>query len=179
MLKKIFAGAVLYAAVHASSAMMGGGAFSNINPTGKTVANSGAPQTDIKDTVIAYSTADAAMNAAKAQGRKTLPRFEKMWADHAPGTFSVKIPLTQNGQTEHIWMQIDGFADNLVIGRLANEPVNGTKYKMGQDMTAQKSDIEDWMVRDGDSIWGAYTARVMLASMPKDEAAALQAMLRD
>jgi uncharacterized protein YegJ (DUF2314 family) len=171
MLKKIIAGAALYAVLYGGANLTGvpSGAFSS----------AGGAQTDVKDTVIAYSTRDAAMNAAKAMGRKSLPRFEKMWAARAPGTFSVKIPLTQNGKTEHIWMQIDGFADNLVIGRLANEPVNGTQYKMGQDMTALKSDVEDWMIRDGDAIWGAYTARVMLASMPKDEAAVLKAMLRD
>jgi uncharacterized protein YegJ (DUF2314 family) len=181
MLKKLAAAAALYFVVYGAAQLTGmdNGAFSSIGAAGHGSPASGGAQTDIKDTVIAYSTRDEAMNAAKAMGRKSMPRFEKMWADHTPGTYSVKIPLTQNGRTEHIWMQIDGFWDNMVIGRLANKPVNGTQYKMGQNMTVPKSDVEDWMVRDGDAIWGAYTARVMLASMPKDEAKALQAMLRD
>lgn len=189
MLKKIAAGLVLYAVAFGGANLtgMGGGTFSSMTatnakpkaiPAAKPGADPKAPR-PVDDNVIAYSTEDEAMNAAKAQGRKTLPRFEKMWAEQAPGTFSVKFPLTQNGETEHIWLQIDGIKDGKFSGRLANVPVNGNAYKMGQRMTVAKSAVEDWMIRDGDAIWGAYSARVMLAAMPKDQAAALQAMLRD
>ncbi len=189
MLKKIAAGLVLYAVAFGGSNLtgMGGGTFSPTNvsndkpsaiPAAKLGADPKAPR-PLNDNVIAYSTEDEAMNAAKAQGRKTLPRFERMWDEQAPGTFSIKFPLTQNGETEHIWLQIDGIKDGKFAGRLANVPVNGNQYKMGQRMTVAKSDVEDWMIRDGDGIWGAYSARVMLAAMPKDQAAALQAMLRD
>lgn len=181
MLKKLAGAAALYFVAFGGAHLTGTniGLFSTFGTTDSGTPVSGGSQTDIKDTVISYSTQDTAMNAAKATGRKTLPRFEKMWADRVAGTYSVKIPLTQNGQTEHIWMQIDGFQEDMIIGRLANKPVNGTDYKMGQSMKVPKSDVEDWMVRNGDAIWGAYTARVMLASMPKEEAAALKAMLRD
>ena len=189
MLKKIAAGLVLYAVAFGGANLsgMGGGTFSSMSassdkpaaiPAAKPGADPKAPR-PIDDNVIAYSTQDEAMNAAKAQGRKTLPRFERMWAEQAPGTFSVKFPLTQNGETEHIWLQIDGIKDGKFSGRLANVPVNGNQYKMGQRMVVAKSAVEDWMIRDGDGIWGAYSARVMLAAMPKDQAAALQAMLRD
>ena len=133
----------------------------------------------VKENVVAYSTKDAAMNAAKVQGRKTLPRFETMWADQAPGTYSIKFPLTQNGKTEHIWLQVDQLSGDVIKGRLANQPVNGTKYKMGQQMSVAKSDVEDWMIRSGNAIWGAYSARVALADMPKDQADALRVMFKD
>ncbi len=42
---------------------------------------------------------------------------------------------------------------------LANTPVNGTKYKLGQAMTVASNDVEDWMVRTSDQIYGGYTAR--------------------
>jgi uncharacterized protein YegJ (DUF2314 family) len=121
----------------------------------------------------------AAKPGAKDHGRKTLPRFLKMLADGNSGTYSVKFPLTQNGATEHIWLQVDDYQNDTFAGRLADVPVNGTKYKMGDVLTVAKSDVEDWMIRDGDAIWGAYTARVAVASLPEDQAKAMQAMFRD
>lgn len=147
-------------------------------PAAKPGTDPSAPR-PVKDNIVAYSTKDKAMQAAKAEGRRTMPRFEKMWADSAPGTYSVKFPLTQNGATEHIWLQVDGFQDNMVVGRLANAPVNGTKYRRGQNMNVPKSDVEDWMVRDGNSIWGAYSARVALADMPKADADRMRVMFKD
>jgi uncharacterized protein YegJ (DUF2314 family) len=147
-------------------------------PAARTGANPSAPR-PMKSNVVAYSKQDKAMQAAKAEGRRTMPRFEKMWADSAPGTYSVKFPLTQNGATEHIWLQVDRFQDGAVVGRLANVPVNGTKYQRGQNMSVPKSEVEDWMVRDGNSIWGAYSARVALADMPKAEADKMRVMFKD
>jgi uncharacterized protein YegJ (DUF2314 family) len=138
----------------------------------------GAPR-QVNDNVVAFNTQDKSMNAAKEYGRKTLPRFLKMLANGDAGTYSVKFPLTQNGATEHIWLQVDDCQNDTFAGRLADVPVNGTKYRMGDVMTVAKSDVEDWMIRDGDAIWGAYTARVAVASLPEDQAKAMQAMFRD
>ena len=188
MLKKIAGGLALYLVVYGGANMggLGGSTFSNTMrenkpmaiPAAKAGADPQAPR-KVTENVIAYSTQDEAMKAAKVQGRKTLPRFERMMAEQAPGTYTIKFPLTQNGETEHIWLQVDGQADGKFIGRLANEPVNGTKYKMGQKMEVAKSDVEDWMVRDGDGIWGGYSLRVMFGAMPKEDVAKYQAMLRD
>lgn len=147
-------------------------------PAAKPGASPSAPR-QINDNVVAFNTQDKSMNAAKAHGRKTLPRFLKMLADGNAGTYSVKFPLMQNGATEHIWLQVDDYQNDTFAGRLADVPVNGTKYKMGDVLTVAKSDVEDWMIRDGDAIWGAYTARVAVASMPEDQAKQLQAMFRD
>jgi uncharacterized protein YegJ (DUF2314 family) len=147
-------------------------------PAAKLGASPSAPR-QIDDNVVAFRTTDKSMNDAKDHGRKTLPRFLKMLANGDAGTYSVKFPLTQNGATEHIWLQIDDYQNDTFAGRLADVPVNGTKYKMGDVMTVAKADVEDWMIRDGDAIWGAYTARVAVASLPEDQAKAMQAMFRD
>ncbi|BCM19828.1 DUF2314 domain-containing protein [Mesorhizobium sp. J8] len=125
----------------------------------------------IKPNVVAYSTADDAMQGAKAKGRATLPRFHELIDAGTRGTYTVKFPLTQNGATEHIWLQLVGFSNGHFVGLLADEPVNGNKYKMGDRMSVAEADVEDWMIRDGGNVYGGYTVRQALADMPKEQAA--------
>lgn len=133
----------------------------------------------IKENVVAYHTGDAALNSAKSQGNATLPRFRELVNAGTPGTYTLKFPLTQNGATEHIWMQLVDYKDHAYIGLLANDPVNGTKYKMGDRMTVAEADVEDWMVHTGTEMYGGYTVRAMLKDMPKADADKYRAMFRD
>jgi uncharacterized protein YegJ (DUF2314 family) len=141
-------------------------------------ADPSAPR-KVKNNVVAYHTADQAMNGAKSKARQSLPRFAKMWEDGVSGTYTIKFPLMQNGETEHIWLQVDGFKGDMIDGRLANEPVNGNKYKMGQRMQIARADVEDWMVNQGDAIYGGYTARVMMDQMPEDQRAQYEKLFKD
>lgn len=137
--------------------------------------NSAAPQAN----VVSYSTEDKAMQAAKKNGRMTLPRFHQLIADGTPGTYTVKFPLTQNGATEHIWLQLVGIGDGNFIGLLADVPVNGNKYKMGDRMTVAEADVEDWMIKDGNVIYGGYTTRQAFADMPREQVAKYGLTFRD
>lgn len=133
----------------------------------------------MKENVVAYHTSDEAMNAAKKKARETLPRFLELVNAGTAGTYTLKFPLTQNGETEHIWMQLLDYQDGTFVGLLANDPVNGTKYKMGDQMEVAKADVEDWMVRTDEVIYGGYTARVALNDMPKEQAEKYRVMFRD
>lgn len=133
----------------------------------------------VKDNVIAYHTGDEAMIGAKRQARATLPRFCKLIADGTRGAYIVKFPLTQNGETEHIWLQLDGGCGSEFVGRLANDPTTGSKYRKGDRMTVAAADVEDWMIRTPSAIYGGYTTRVALTQMPKDEQDKYRSMFRD
>jgi len=133
----------------------------------------------VKENVIAYHTSDSSMNAAKKKARQTLPRFLELVEAGTPGTYTLKFPLTQNGETEHIWMELRDHRDGTFIGLLANDPVNGTKYKMGDRMEVAKADVEDWMINTGELMYGGYTVRAMLKDMPKEEADKYRPMFRD
>jgi uncharacterized protein YegJ (DUF2314 family) len=133
----------------------------------------------VKTNVVAYQTGDEKMNAAKRQARETLPRFTALMNEQASGAYQVKFPLTQNGATEHIWLQVDGHRDGSFHGRLANKPVNGTQYKRGDRMSVAAAQVEDWMVTSGDVIFGGYTARVALADVPEERARNLAKRFRD
>jgi uncharacterized protein YegJ (DUF2314 family) len=133
----------------------------------------------VKENVVAYHTGDQSMNSAKRKARETLPRFLELIDAGTAGTYTLKFPLTQNGETEHIWLQLTDYRDGTFVGLLANDPVNGTKYKMGDRMEVAKADVEDWMINTGSEIYGGYTARVALADMPKEEADKYRPMFRD
>jgi uncharacterized protein YegJ (DUF2314 family) len=133
----------------------------------------------VKENVVAYHTGDQAMNAAKKKARETLPRFLELIDAGTAGTYTLKFPLTQNGETEHIWMQLTDYRDGTFVGLLANDPVNGTKYKMGDEMKVASADVEDWMIRTDELIYGGYTARVALAAMPREQAEKYRIMFRD
>src|SRR3954467_8792592 len=109
-------------------AAVGYGVFSSL---GHMPGGSGASLAESKQNVVSYSTEDKAMQAAKNSGRSTLKRFHELITVGTPGTYTVKFPLTQNGATEHIWLQLVGYSDGSYIGLLADVPVNGNKYKIG------------------------------------------------
>lgn len=133
----------------------------------------------IDGNIVAYSTANDSLAAARKKARDTLPRFVSLLNSGMKATFTVKFPLTQNGHTEHIWLQVAKAEGNAFSGLLANEPVNGTKYKLGQPMSVAPADVEDWMVRTSDAIYGGYSARYQVKDMPKAQAERLAAMFRD
>ena len=133
----------------------------------------------VSDNVVAYTTANDALAGARKKARDTLPRFVSLMKSGMKATFTVKFPLTQNGHTEHIWLQVADVKDGVFFGRLANKPVNGSKYQIGQVMTVASADVEDWMVRTSDAIYGGYTTRYALKDMPKPQAEKLAIMFRD
>lgn len=118
-------------------------------------ANADAPR-NVKENVVAYRVGDLSIAAARQKARETLPRFFAMHKEGVNGAFTLKFPLTQNGKTEHIWMEFVQAKGDRIIGLLSNEPVEGDKYKMGDRMDVAKSDIEDWMVRTQDGFFGGY-----------------------
>ena len=46
-------------------------------------------------------------------------------------------------------------------------------------MTVAARDVEDWMVKTSDAMYGGYSARVALEELPKEQADKYRAMFRD
>jgi uncharacterized protein YegJ (DUF2314 family) len=179
MLDKVFGATVLCAAIYLGvSALDTMSSKPTAIPEASANSDPSAPRR-VNDNVTAFSTSDPAMNAAKAKARETLPRFEAMVQNNHEGTYSVKFPMTQNGQTEHIWLQVEGVSTDTIVGRLANKPIHGNQYRMGQTMVIQKAQVEDWMIRSDNGMWGVYTARAALAAANDDQSKAMLAMFKD
>ena len=94
----------------------------------KTAPKSADERRVIGDNVVAYTTANEAIKAARQKARETLPRFASLMKSGIKATFTVKFPLTQNGHTENIWLQVSAMSDAGFIGVLANK---GCVYLIG------------------------------------------------
>jgi uncharacterized protein YegJ (DUF2314 family) len=137
-----------------------------------------------EDSTLAFKETDAAMNAAIADARQTLPDFLKMAAagDLASEIYSVKraVPLGNSDggvEVEHIWITLDAIAGDTLTGRYSNQP-DYFKARLGDRVTFPVSEVSDWSYWDADGmLHGSYTTRVMLSVLSQDEAAALSAQL--
>ncbi len=124
-----------------------------------------------KDEVIKVAPDDAAMEAAKREGRRTLPEFWQHQAKPAAdeSMFSVKFDLLPGPAAEYIWASVATRDADGVVGVLGNVP-EAPGYSIGQSVKINEADIIDWQYRKGTRMQGHYTTRVLLDQMPPAEA---------
>ncbi|EGF92828.1 hypothetical protein ABI_12660 [Asticcacaulis biprosthecium C19] len=131
------------------------------------------------DPIVVVEEGDAAMNAAIAKARSTLPVFWAELADPKPNEsdFALKIEISDGEAVEHFWCTDivgDGKAARCAIG---NDPQWVTNVKLGQVIDVKPDDISDWMYfRDG-KIVGGQTIRALLPHLPPEEAEVYRNML--
>jgi uncharacterized protein YegJ (DUF2314 family) len=123
---------------------------------------------------------DPKMEAAKRQGRSTLPTFFAHLASPGAdeGDFALKFNLTPDRSgAEFIWageLQIGRAGE--ITGVLNNVPID-TRFTQGQRVTIDRALIVDWGYRKGPVYQGNYTTRELLNRMSPEEAAQIRAAL--
>jgi uncharacterized protein YegJ (DUF2314 family) len=122
--------------------------------------------------------ADAAMNAAIAEGRRTLPAFYRRLAAPQPGDgeFMVKFDIDPSDEAEFVWAADLDRSTSPMTGRLINQPVN-TSDRLGDRVAIAEASIIDWGYRTGGVVQGNFTNRVLLEHMPPEEAASYRRFL--
>lgn len=132
-----------------------------------------------KDKVINFADDDAQMNEAIAAARKTLPLFWTAFSDRQPGDdgFSIKVHIEQGQYGEHFWTRDVEKSGAEIHARIANDPNGVTSVKLGQRIRVNPEQISDWTYWRNGMMQGAYTLRVMLPRLPKEQAAQFRARL--
>ena len=105
-------------------------------------------------TVIAVSGDDPDMIEAVAEARDRWPEFVEAFHERREGEwFSVKVPVTVDGVTEFIWVEVTGIEPEYIHGTLGNDPVDLGGLKMGDVVEVPVAELNDWSIRypDGDS----------------------------
>jgi uncharacterized protein YegJ (DUF2314 family) len=122
--------------------------------------------------------ADPEMEAAKREGRATLPEFYRHFAAPArdESMFSVKFDLLPGPEVEYIWAHVSKRDGELLLGELTNDPI-ATGYRYGQAMRIREADVIDWQYLKGSRMQGHYTTRVLIDRMPPEDAAQVRAAL--
>lgn len=130
-----------------------------------------SPDTVIKD----YD--EKEMDAAIARARSEVDSFIAELSKRNRSDFAGKVPIQDNDETEHFWLTDIVYRNGKFEGIIGNDPGIVTNVKSGQKWSVKKSEISDWMFMREGKMYGNYTIRPLLKSMPEDQAAKFRSML--
>lgn len=118
---------------------------------------------------------DPEMNAAMARARSTVDGFVR----RLPGMrfegafFTIKVPLTENGETEHVWINEPEFDGERFTGYIASVPVSLASWSYGDRVTVALDGISDWVAVANGTLYGGFTLHVLRPRMTPEEQQAL------
>jgi uncharacterized protein YegJ (DUF2314 family) len=126
---------------------------------------------EVKAPVIGVPNGDS-IEQAITEARRRWPEFATAFQTRQPGDtrFIVKAPFTsEDGDTEHMWLEVFGLEPEYVHGHLINDPFHNKKLKQGSQVEVAVAEISDWLCPDAqDNPKGNFTGRVVdEASKPK------------
>ena len=129
------------------------------------------------DTLVRGGYDEREMDAAIARARKEVDAFiAEMEKGNGEG-FAVKAPIEYQGQTEHFWLTDVVYRNGQFEGIIGNEPGMAKNVRLGQKWTIKKHEISDWMYMRDEKMYGNYTMRPLLKTLPPDEAEEYRKML--
>lgn len=131
------------------------------------------------DTLVTTEYDQKEMDAAIARARSEVDSFIEKLKSRTGLGYAVKVGITDGGETEHFWLTDVKYDNGEFAGIINNEPGLVRNVKFGQTWTVKKDEITDWMYLNGNKMYGNYTMRPLLNSMPKEEADKFRAMLGD
>jgi uncharacterized protein YegJ (DUF2314 family) len=141
---------------------------------------SGCGKADDKpETLVESGYDEQEMEAAIARARKEVDTFIAELSRPTGENHAVKVPITDNGQTEHFWLINVSYRNGQFEGEINNEPGMVKNVRSGEKRRANKSEISDWMFMRGGKLHGNYTMRPLLTTMPKEEADKYRSMFAE
>jgi uncharacterized protein YegJ (DUF2314 family) len=132
-----------------------------------------------EDKTIRVESSDPEMNKVIEKARNGLSTFWVHYTNPGPGEngFALKVRLSEGSKHEHFWLIALEHRDELIFGKIANDPNVIHNVKNGQVIQVEPDRITDWMyLRDG-KIVGNETLRPLLKRMPKAQADHFRAKL--
>jgi uncharacterized protein YegJ (DUF2314 family) len=131
------------------------------------------------ETLVESGYDEKEMEAAIARARSEVNSFIAELARPTGTSHAVKAPISDQGRTEHFWVNDVSFQNGEFKGTINNEPGIVSNVKMGQKWMVKKDEISDWMYMRGGKMYGNYTMRPLLKAMPEKEAVKFLAMLAE
>lgn len=129
------------------------------------------------DTLVRGGYDEREMDAAIARARSEVDAFIAEMEKGNGENFAVKAPIEYQGQTEHFWLSDVVYRNGQFEGVISNEPGMAKNVRFGQKWTIKKSDISDWMYMRDEKMYGNYTMRPLLKTLPPEEAAEYRKIL--
>ncbi len=114
--------------------------------------------------VVRISEDDPRMKAAVEEAKRRWPEFVAAFkARQSGGNYAVKAAITRGENTEFIWLEVIGLEPEHIHGKLANDPVDLGGLKLGDQVEAPLSDLNDWVYshKEGEEPIGLFTVKVV------------------
>lgn len=118
--------------------------------------------------VVPMDDDDPKLRAATIQARKSWPKFVTAFENHMRDedreegrNFSVKAPITAGECTEYIWVTVTCIENEIIYGKLGNEPLTLEGMREGDLVRFPVSELDDWVYTDGSNAVGGYTIKVI------------------
>ncbi len=128
------------------------------------------------DTLIRSGYSEQEMKAATTRARKEIDSFILELSNPTGDSHAVKMPITDNGETEHFWLIDVTYNNGQFAGVINNDPGIVKNVQIGEKREVKKAEISDWMFIRGGKLYGNYTMRPLLKTMPKQEAERYRSM---
>ena len=132
--------------------------------------------------IVKVTSADVDMNAAIARARDTLPTFWASYDTPKPSEtgHGLKVRFAVGpDRFEHIWVsEVEKLPDGNFSGRFANQP-SDLPGNEGDQVEFKQADIADWLFIRNGKVVGAETMKLLLKSMPKEQADAMRAQMEE
>jgi uncharacterized protein YegJ (DUF2314 family) len=104
---------------------------------------------------------DPRLKSAEAEARGRFTEFAAAFQKRDGDRFAVKASITANGNTEHIWVEVDRISMGRIEGRLGNDPVDLGDLEIGSEVEIETGEVEDWVfMRNGGPV-GLFTVPVI------------------
>lgn len=126
---------------------------------------------------IAYS--EEEIEAATARARREVETFISEMSKTTSSGFAVKAPVEDGSTTEHVWLGDITYKNGEFQGIINKDPEKVSNVRKGQKLAVRKNEISDWMFLKNGKLYGNYTVRPTLKSMPEEESFKLRSMLAD
>jgi uncharacterized protein YegJ (DUF2314 family) len=131
--------------------------------------------------IVKVTSADVDMNAAIARARDTLPTFWASYDTPKPSEtgHGLKVRFAVGpDRFEHIWMsEVEKLPDGNFSGRFANQPSDLPDKNEGDQVEFKQADITDWLFIRNGKVVGGESIKLLLKSMPKEQADAMRAQM--
>lgn len=108
------------------------------------------------------SEAEPALQAASQHAQSQLDTFTTELANPKAGErFAVDGAFQTPSGNEYLWVADVTYANGVFTGRLDQVPIAFSGAKRGDTVTVARSNVYDWMIKDGDTIQGAFTQKAL------------------
>ncbi len=112
--------------------------------------------------VLEISESDPLMMRAVQEARERWPEFVAAFEERQAGdVFAVKAPLSDGDMTEFMWLSVGAIENNIIFGRLDNDPVSIGRIKSGDRVRVAVDDLNDWLYTSGSQQHGGFTVAVL------------------